>query len=56
MGTIISILTIVVVIYTLLDIWQKSTMETSSKVIWTIISLLFPLIGCIIYWFTKKQN
>ena len=43
------ILQLVLVVVALIHIWAKSTKETSTKVIWTVIVLCFNLLGPIAY-------
>lgn len=42
-------------IWALLNIW-KSSEETITKVIWTIVIIVLPVIGLLIWWFAGPKG
>ena len=55
MSTILYILSVVALVYILLDIW-KGNDDQKTKIIWTLIVVFTSWLGIIIYWFMKKNK
>ena len=54
-GGIFSLLWIVLIIYTLLDIF-KSSIAQNSKILWIIVVLVAPILGSLIYLFWGRHQ
>ncbi len=49
-----TLVVLVIDVYALLNIW-KSDAETQKQVIWTIVVLVFPVLGAIIWFFAGPK-
>jgi hypothetical protein len=47
---------VVLWIATLVDIWRRSDLSTGAAVIWTAAVLIFPLLGTMVYFFTRPAS
>jgi hypothetical protein len=47
---------VVLWIATLVDIWRRSDLSTATAVIWTVGVLIFPLLGTMVYFFTRPAS
>lgn len=56
MSTIFYILSIIACIYTLLDIWQKSDLDQTKKIIWTVLAIITSWLGIVLYWLIGKKK
>lgn len=50
------ILWVVLVIYTVRSIFERTDLEQNTKILWTILILLAPVFGLVIYYFFGEQN
>jgi hypothetical protein len=49
MSTLISIVWFLITIGVLVNVWQRKTMETITKLLWTFAVLVMPLLGPVLY-------
>jgi Phospholipase_D-nuclease N-terminal len=47
---------VVLWIASLVDIWRRADLSTASAIIWTVAVLIFPLLGTMIYFFTRPAS
>jgi hypothetical protein len=47
---------VVLWIASLIDIWRRSDLSTAAALIWTAAVLIFPLVGTMIYFFTRPAS
>jgi hypothetical protein len=47
---------VVLWIGTIFDIWRRSDLSTVAAVIWTAAVLIFPLLGVMVYFFTRPAS
>jgi Phospholipase_D-nuclease N-terminal len=47
---------VVLWIGTIFDIWRRSDLSTAAAVIWTAAVLIFPLLGVMVYFFTRPAS
>jgi NhaP-type Na+/H+ or K+/H+ antiporter len=52
---IIGILALVCAIYVIYDVWNDRYMPTNTRLLWTIMALLFNIITAVIYLIQKKK-
>ncbi|MEQ6118252.1 PLD nuclease N-terminal domain-containing protein [Reichenbachiella sp. MALMAid0571] len=55
MSMILVLIAAAFVIWALIDIF-KSRMETSNKVLWFAVVILFPLVGSVLYYFVARDK
>ncbi|MEP1096545.1 MAG: PLDc N-terminal domain-containing protein [Cyclobacteriaceae bacterium] len=55
MQNILYVLVVVCAIWVIYDVWTKQKMSTGTKLIWTILALIFSIITAIVYYFVKKK-
>ncbi|HMP99264.1 MAG TPA: PLDc N-terminal domain-containing protein [Cyclobacteriaceae bacterium] len=55
MARIISILIIIVVAWTIYSIWENKNLPSNKKVVWTIVCILFPLLGSLLYYLLAEK-
>lgn len=53
---IIGLVSLVFSIYCIYDLWTNQNKETGTKVLWTVLLLLFGLISSLIYWFAIRKK
>jgi hypothetical protein len=41
---------------TLVDVWRRSDLSTGAAIIWTAAVLIFPLVGVMVYFFTRPAS
>jgi hypothetical protein len=56
LGGLFAIGCVVLWIGTLFDIWRRSDLSTAAAIIWTFGVLVFPLLGIMIYFFTRPAS
>lgn len=56
MYQVIQIVALLSAIWVIYDVWTQSKKDTGSKVLWTVLALLFSIITALIYYFTQKKN
>ena len=47
---------IVLWIASLVDIWRRSDLSTAAAIIWSAAIIIFPLIGTMVYFFTRPPS
>ena len=47
---------VVLWIATLVDVWRRADLSRATAVIWTLAVLLFPLLGAMVYFFTRPSS
>ena len=55
LGTIVAIMLIVVVVLTIVDI-VKRHLSTGAAIGWTVLVLVLPFVGAVIYWVVRKPD
>ncbi len=55
MGGLIGLIILVLDIVAILDCWKTLT-EQGKKILWTILILIFPLVGLILYYLIGKKK
>lgn len=55
MGKLIGLVVLVLDIVAVLDVW-KSNKDQTKKILWTLLILLAPLIGLVIYYLMGKEK
>jgi len=55
MGKLIGLVVLVLDIVAILDVW-KSSKDQAKKILWTLLILLAPLIGLVIYYLMGKEK
>ena len=54
--TIIGIVALICAIWVIYDVWaNQKKMSGGTKVLWTILALIFSILTAIIYYFVKKK-
>ncbi len=53
-NNLIGLAILIIDVYLILDVFKKSW-DTGKKVIWTLIILIFPVLGALIYWFVGRK-
>lgn len=56
MPGLLGIIAIICAIYVIYDVWNDQFMPTNTKLLWTIMSLLFSIITAIIYFIQKSKR
>lgn len=54
MGFLYFIVVLIIDVLVILDIFKHSW-DTGKKIIWTIVVLIFPILGPILYWFIGRK-
>jgi hypothetical protein len=47
---------IVIWVGALFDLWRRADISTGAAIIWTVVIVLFPLLGTLIYVFTRPAD
>jgi len=55
MGGIFAVIILVLDIIAMIDAW-KSSLETGKKILWTVLILLLPVLGLILYYLLGRQK
>ena len=55
-GGLLGLFWVVLVIYVLYTLWTRSRLTEGTKIIWTIIILIFPVLGLILYALFGRPN
>ena len=50
MARIISIVVLIIVVWTIYSIWNNNRLTNNKKIVWTIVCILFPLLGSLLYY------
>ena len=52
----IGLLFLAAAIITIIKLWQRNDVEDNTKLLWTILIVITPLLGLLCYYFFGKQN
>lgn len=55
MNNILYIVALICAVWVIYDVWTKQKMSSGTKLIWTILAIVFSIITAIIYYFMKKK-
>jgi len=55
MQNILYVVAVICAIWVIYDVWTKQKMGTGTKLIWTIMALIFSIITAVVYYFVKKK-
>ena len=54
MEWILGLIVLIIQIWAIIQVWQSGT-STGKKLLWTLLILVFPIVGVIIWWFVGPK-
>lgn len=56
-GSITGLIALICAIWVIYDVWsEQKSMNQTTKILWTILALIFSIITAIIYYFVEKRK